>query len=113
MLFGKKSVVFKEDSRLVELENARQDACISLKAAVKKTIIKQGVIALYIAGTPDKDIAQKEVEAAKRSLLCCIGAYDARLQELVDYAKKNNMGCVAATSHNIIEEAYEEFYKKA
>lgn len=87
MLFGKKSVASKEDPRLVELENARQDACISLKAAVKRTIIKQGVLALYPVG-PDKDAAQKEAEAAKRFLLCCIGAYDARRQELADYAKK-------------------------
>lgn len=112
MLFGKKSVASKEDSRLVELENARQDACISLKAAVKRTIIKQGVIALYPIG-PDKDVAQKEAEAAKRSLLCCIGAYDARQQELVNYAKKNNTNCMTVTSHDIIEKAYEEFYKKA
>ena len=112
MLFGKKSVAFKEDPRLVELENARQDACISLKAAVIRTIIKQGVLALYPVG-PDKDAAQREAEAAKRFLLCCIGAYDARLQELTDYAKKNNAGCIAATSHDIVEKAYEEFYKKA
>lgn len=112
MLFGKKSVASKEDPRLIELENARQDACISLKDAAKRTIIKQGVIALYPAG-PDKDVAQKEAEAAKRFLLCCIGAYDTRRQELADYAKKNNTGCIAATSHDIVEKAYEEFYKKA
>lgn len=112
MLFGKKSVASKEDSRLVELENARQNACISLKAAVKRTIIKQGVITLYPVG-PDKDAAQKEAEAAKRFLLCCIGAYDARQQELADYAKKNNIGYGYITSHDIVEKVYEEFYKKA
>ena len=108
MLFGKKSVASKEDPRLIELENARQNACISLKAAVKRAIIKQGVITLYPVG-PDKDAAQKEAEAAKRFLLCCIGAYDARRQELVDYTT----GYIAATSHDIVEKAYEEFYKKA
>lgn len=112
MLFGKKPVTSKKDPRLVELEIARQNACISLKAAVKRTIIKQGVLALYPVG-PDKDAAQKEAEAAKRFLLCCIGAYDARRQELADYAKKNNTGCIAVTSHDIVEKAYEEFYKKA
>lgn len=112
MLFDKKPVVSKEDPRLVELDNARQYACISLKAAVKRAIIKQGVITLYPVG-PDKDAAQKEAEAAKRFLLCCIGTYDARRQELADYAEKNNTGCIAATSHDIIEKAYEEFYKKA
>lgn len=112
MLFGKKSVASKKDPCLVELENARQDACISLEAAVKRAIIKQGVITLYPVG-PDKDAAQREAEAAKRFLLCCIGAYDAIRRELADYAKKNNAGCIAETSHDIVEKAYEEFYKKA
>lgn len=112
MLFGKKSVASKEDPRMIELEKAMQNACISLKAAVKRAIIKQGVVTLYPVG-PDKDVAQREAEAAKRFLLCCIGAYDARRQELADYAEKNNTGCIAATSHDIIEKAYEEFYKKA
>lgn len=112
MLFNKKSVAPKKDSRLVELEEARYDACIFLEDAVKRTIIKQGVVTLYPAG-PDRDAAQKEAEAAKRFLLCRIGAYDARRQELADYAKTKNTGCTAATSHDIVEKAYEEFYKKA
>lgn len=113
MLFAKKTVEPKKDPHLAALEDARWDARVSLEAAVKRAIIKQGVISLYPDG-PDKDAAQKEFEAAKRFLLCSIGAYDARVQELSYYINGHKLGrVIPPTSHMIIEEAYEKFYKNA
>lgn len=113
MLFTKKNTKPADATRLITLQNAVDDAQISLENAVKKVIIKQGVISLYPDGS-DKKAAQKELDKAKHSLLCCIGAYDARVQELKDYLYKQCSGRVIAyTSHAIIEDTYEKFYKKA
>jgi len=89
-----------------------------LISATETVIKKQGVIALYPEG-PDKKHAVKDCEEAKYSLLCAIGAYDARRQEAIEYFKQNFEhlegwadGTNKATSHAIIENAYYNFYRK-
>jgi len=89
-----------------------------LIGAAETVIQKQGVIALYPDG-PDKNTAIQDCEKAKHKMICTIGAYDARRQELINYFKQNFEhlegwadGTNAGTSHAIIENTYYIFYKK-
>ena len=74
MLFGKKSVVFKEDSRLVELENARQDACISLKAAVKKPLLSKELL-LFILLAPLIKTQHKKKQKPQNALCFVVSVH--------------------------------------
>ena len=96
--------VFREKRRLI--------------GAAETVIQKQGVITLYPDG-PDKNTAIQDCEKAKHKMICIIGEYDARRQELIDYFKQNfeylegwANGTNAGTSHAIIENTYYCFYKK-
>ena len=94
-------------------------ATLFVSSGISTTVIqKQGVIALYPDG-PDKNTAVQDCEKAKHKMICAIGAYDARRQELINYFKQNfehlegwANGTNAGTSHAIVENTYYNFYKK-
>lgn len=112
----KKKIYNSYDESYKELWNAVLDARTRLREAAHKVIIRQGVINLYPAG-PDQEKAIKDCEEAKQSLLCAIGHYDGRMQELnEDYNKfsakfeecRTWHPTRMITSHEIIELAYEQ-----
>ena len=99
-----------------ELLNALQDAKETLMTKTEKVICKKGVIDLYPEGA-DKAFAQTECENAQRELICAIGHYDGRQQEVEDFYKKHPEELYGytnkfATSHFIVEFVYKHFFKK-
>lgn len=121
--FGKKSKSDFEsaaDSRYRPMWYAVQEERDRLEECVEKVIVCNGVISLYPDG-PDKKAAEYDAMQARRSLLCAIGAYDGRRNELREWYKVNkNDLCALAhwdafrwrTSHELIEEFYKNFFKK-
>lgn len=119
-MFGKKKTndITMDDKRIIEITKKIEDEAQHLCAAVEKVIIVTGIINLYPDG-PDKDAAVKKAEAAKHSLLCRIGAYDELLAECNSKLPnlKNRCFTVGLTtnycsSHELIEIAYRNFYKR-
>lgn len=88
-----------------------------LTAMAKQAITREGVVAIYPCG-PDRARAIQDADAFKDSLLVAIGAYDTARMEYNDYIKKNAEKLNGAkkvwttTSHEIIERAYEDYYKR-
>lgn len=112
----KKKIYNLYDEAYKSLWHTVQEAHSRLRETVYKVIIRKGVIDLYPAG-PDRDKAIKDCEEAKHSLLCAIGYYDGRMQELTEYFSShyNNLDeCHSwhptqmSTSHEIVEHAYEQ-----
>ena len=107
------------DIRIEELYNAVREARFLLIAKTQAVITKKSVIDLYSEGA-DKQVAIKALEAAKYSLLCAIGNYDGRLNEARQYYTNNyeyfSQYWTApndfAKSHDIIEYAYQNYFKK-
>lgn len=87
-----------------------------LTSLVHKVITRKAVIDLYPDGA-DRDAAIKECEAAKRSLLCAIGAYDTSRMEYNDYVTKNVERFDTphrpwtVTSHDFIAFAYRAYFQ--
>ena len=112
----KKSYNLYEENCMRLHEDVRTEKERLLRAA-RDVITKQNVINLYPEG-PDKQKAIKDCEEAKYHLICVVGAYDARRQEAINYIKENydNVSIVFRDkfldSHEIIEFAYEYYYKK-
>lgn len=100
------------DERLYDLWAERD----RLMAKAREVITRKAVIDLYPDG-PDRNAAIEEGEAAKRSLLCAIGAYDTSRREYNDYIKQNAERFDSphrswtTTSHDFIAIAYENYFK--
>ena len=102
-----------------DLLDAWRQAKEWLYSTVKRCAIKKEVIDLYPEG-PDKEAAIKAFHSAQRALLCAIGSYDARLQELKNeyytYHEKftESFGSpeMILTSHEVIEYAYREYRRE-
>lgn len=99
-----------------DMWNTVLEAHDRLCEAVRKVILRKGVIDLYPAGA-DQNAAIKDCEEAKHSLLCAIGYYDGRMQELKEYFSNhyNELNeCHSwhptrmLNSHEIVELAYEQ-----
>ena len=104
------------EEHYVELWRIVREAKNNLIAKTEAVIRKKGVIDLYPEGA-DKNIAIKDCETAQYNLICAIGHYDARVQELQEYYSKNseylsNYSSKSCTSHEIIEIVYANFFKK-
>lgn len=91
-----------------------------LEKCVEKVIVCNGVVDLYPDG-PDKKTAEYDAKQARHLLLCAIGAYDCRRNELREWYKANkNDLCALANwdamrwpeSHRLIEDFYKNFFKK-
>lgn len=97
-----------------------QNAYIRLKKATETVIIKKNVIDLYPEGA-DKAVANTSFKTAQNELICAIGHYDSTRADSQEYYQehdKNNFYkdwsaiCSLKTSHALIEEIYENFFKK-
>lgn len=112
----KKKIYNSYDETYKDMWTAVHDARHCLSGAVRKVILRKGVIDLYPAG-PDQNKAIKDCEDAKHSLLCAIGHYDGRMQELKEYFSKyydKLDECRTwhptrlSASHEIVELTYEQ-----
>jgi len=121
MLFKKKSTkptsTF-QDKKLYELQEDRLTAYRRLQERAEKVIICNGAIDLYPEGA-DKEKAKRDAEKAKYSLLCAIGVYDdlvnqyqRAFDEPYERVTTTYYGRECATSHEIIEKTYKNFYKR-
>ena len=106
------------DRKTRELIDEIIEADYRLRETVPNVIVKLKVIDLYPDG-PDKDKAQADCAQAKYSLLCAIGRYDGAISDykrhLINTKDERKTTakwvCNYSTSHEIIELAYQNFYK--
>jgi hypothetical protein len=122
MLFNRKKSNLNTDTtldkKIKELNNERLAAAFTIRERAKTVIICNGAIDLYPEGA-DKEAAKREAERVKNLLLCSIGHYDdLRRQYLEALAENGERNTTiywtkeCKTSHEWIEKAYEEFWKK-
>lgn len=114
-----KEVSTRQDIFVKNYQERRCEALIELRERTEKVIIRSGVVNLYPEGA-DKDKAIKDLEQAKTLLLCAIGRYDSTGRDLNEALESQeprittlHYGKAWKTSHEVIEEVYKEFYKKA
>ena len=81
-------------------------------------IVRRGVVDLYPDG-PDKELAEADLDKAKKSLLCAIGTSDGVRAELMRYVKDHYKDFVTTagwvepyTSHEIIEKTWRKFFQQ-
>jgi hypothetical protein len=120
MIFKKKNepTSTPQDLTVVRLTERRLKALIDLRERAEKVIICNGAVALYPDGA-DKEKAIVEAEAAKFGLLCAIGVFDdltnqylEALAEPLERRTTLDYPTNVKTSHEIIEGAYRDFYKR-
>ena len=117
-MFGKKKKPFNAyENRVDDLIYEVWEARDRLTANAKQVITRLGVINLYPDGA-DRKKAVSDAEKAKQSLLVAIGAYDTARMEYNNYIKKyaekfdSPKREWTATSHEIIEWAYQYYNKE-
>ena len=89
-----------------------------IKYATTNLIVTKGVAELYPEG-PDKEKAIKNMGIFQKSLLGAIGTYDWLMIEYQELLRKEEERITTLNfsvrrvppSHNIVEEAYKEFYR--
>ena len=122
MLFSRKKSNLNTDTaldkKIKELHGERLATAYTIRERAKKVIICNGAIDLYPEGA-DKEAAKREAERVKNLLLCSIGHYDdLRRQYLETLAENGERNTTVhwtkecKTSHEWVEMAYEEFWKK-
>ena len=122
MLFNKKKNPINTDTaldkKIKELDNERLVTAYSIRERAKKVIICNGAIDLYPEGA-DKEAAKREAERVKNLLLCSIGHYDDLRRQYLEALAENGARNTTVywtkeckTSHEWVEMAYEEFWKK-
>ena len=122
MLFNKSKRPINQDTaldkKIKELDNERLATAFTIRERAKRVIICNGAIDIYPEGA-DKEKAKRDADKAKESLLCAVGHYDDLLRQykeaLVEEGERNTTTYWTKetnTSHEWIEMAYEEFYKK-
>ena len=122
MLFNKSKKPINQDTaldkKIKELDNERLATAFAIRERAKRVIICNGAIDLYPEGA-DKEAAKRDAEQAKNLLLCSVGHYDDLLRQykeaLSDKGERNTTVYwtkETKTSHEWIEMAYEEFWKK-
>jgi len=103
-----------------EYLNRLQNATWNLQDAVEEVLVKKDAVKVYPKG-PDKEQAKQDLEKARYSLICHVGAVDARQQEAIDYytahldkLKEFNYKhpSLYSTSHKIIENTIKDYYHK-
>lgn len=106
------------DNRIITINNDRLEAYRRLTERTEDVIVAQGVVDLYPDGA-DKEKAIKDLASKKIKLLCAIGVYDSlrnefyrALEEPFERIYTINFNTHTKTSHEIIEEAYKNFYKR-
>lgn len=121
MFFKKKKTNNQDtplDKKIKEVDGERLATAFTIRERAKKVITCNGAIDLYPEG-PDKEAAKKEAEKAKYLLLCSIGHYDNLRREYLNaLAEKGERNTTihwtkeCKRSHEWVEMAYEEFWKK-
>lgn len=122
MLFGKKKSNLNTDTaldkKIKELNNERLTTAFAIRERAKKVIICNGAVDLYPEGA-DKEAAKREAERVKKLLLCSIGHYDDLRRQYLEALAENGERNTTVywtkeckTSHEWVEMAYEEFWKK-
>ena len=122
MLFNKPKRLINQDTaldnKIKELNNERLATAHKIRERAKQVIICNGAIDLYPEGA-DKEKAKRDAEHAKQLLLCSVGHYDDLLRQykeaLAEEGERNTTAYwtkETKTSHEWIEFAYEEFWKK-
>ena len=122
MLFNKPKRPINQDTaldkRIKEINNERLASAYSIRERAKRVIICNGAIDLYPEGA-DKEKAKRDAEKAKEILLCAVGHYDDLLRQYKEAMSQEGERNTTAywsketkTSHEWIEMAYEEFWKK-
>ena len=122
LMFGKKknlaNVDTALDKRIKEVNGERLATAYSIRERAKKVIICNGAVDLYPEGA-DKEKAKRDAEQAQKLLLCAIGHYDDLLRQYKEALSQEGERNTTAywtketkTSHEWVEVAYEEFYKK-
>jgi hypothetical protein len=122
MLFGKKKSNLNTDTaldkKIKELDNERLATAFTIRERAKTVIVCNGAIDLYPEGA-DKEAAKKEAERVKNLLLCSIGHYDDLRRQYLEALAENGERNTTVywtkeckTSHEWVEMAYEEFWKK-
>ena len=115
---NKKPTIY--DIQLEEKFFDYQDAYIRLGKATEATIIKKNVIELYPDGA-DKNVAIASFKSAQIELICAIGHYDSMRADSRDYYQNHDKNDFykdwsvidsLKNSHTLIEEVYENFFKK-
>lgn len=116
-MFNKKKVSMNQyDFEVNTLFNDLNEAEKRLTSAVNRCITRKNVIDLYPDGA-DKKRAQSDFETAQKILLSNIGAYDNLYNQIINYpmnkcvVMKNVINNVAK-SHEIVEIAYRNYFKK-
>ena len=106
------------DKKIQTINNERLATGFSIRERAKKVIICNGAIDLYPEGA-DKEKAKRDADKAKEILISAVGHYDDLLRQykeaLSEEGERNTTTYwtkEAMTSHEWIEMAYEEFYKK-
>jgi hypothetical protein len=106
-----------DDIKLKDIERERCEAIYSLQERAEKVIICNGAIDLYPEGA-DKEKAKADAEKAKHLLLCAIGHYDDLVRQYKEVCASPDRNTTAyygrtiQTSHELIERAYKDFYKR-
>lgn len=102
--------------------NNKKEAVFSAKNSILNKVcdivVKKGVIDLYPEGA-DKEKAVQDLEQAKKSLICSIGAYDSALAEYKRYYTNNFEKSSSrwidpedfGSSHYLVEMFYKHYAK--
>lgn len=118
-MFNKKEKIIdtQTDLMLKEKNSKLSDIRFDLKTAVAKVIVTNGVIELYPEGA-DKEKAKKTAENKKMIMLSLIGKYDDLKNQLNELLKREDRNTTkdwinyTITSHEIVENVYEDFFNK-
>lgn len=115
--------VFKSAADVVFIEawNKLIDRSVKLRECTRLTIVKKGVLSLY-PDSLDKQTAQEDLERAQFNFLSAMVDYDLMMDEVsrcYDRNKADLSYCLGwgperwKTSHELVEEVYENFFKKS
>lgn len=116
-MFNKKKPFNSYENHADELLYEVQETHDHLIAKARQAITRTGVVSLYPDGA-DRTRAWSDCDKAKHSLLVAIGSYEGAQRAYNEYIKKNAdkldgaRKIWTASSHEIIEWAYENYYKK-
>lgn len=122
MLWKRKEKNVKKyyDEKLEEYLSQLEHAMWDLQKVVKEVLTKKLAVEVYPEGA-DKEQAKQDLAKAQRSLICHVGAVDARRQEAIDYYNTHldslkdfnyKHPSLYSTGHQVIENTIKSYYDK-
>lgn len=123
-MFGKRNNEIKHtvcDTYIRNLVDELREQNQLLRAKTEKVIVAVGVINLYPEGSPDRKKAEVDAAKAKNAMMASVAHYDAIYSELRQVMASDGERISTlywtidrwSTSHEIIENTYKYFWKKA